>query len=233
MTETVGLLEGLVTTRSIRRYTDEPIAEGDLATMLFAATRAPSGSNRQTFRFLVLRQGTTARRARTLLGAAARDAWAAKREHDGYDEGSGSDVDSPKSRLASVLDEYAERFEDHPVIVLACLMRHRAPQPSEGASVYPAVQNLLLAARALGYGGTLTMWHGLCESELREVLGIPDPVSIAATITLGRPAGRHGPVRRRPLRELVYEDRWGTAADWADDPPGTRFTSTGPRTPSS
>ena len=91
--------------------------------------------------------------------------------------------------------------------------------------MYPACQNLLLAARALGYGGALTMWHHLVETELRELLGIPEGVALSACITLGRPAGQHGPVRRRPLRELVFDDRWGSAPDWAVDPEGTRFTT--------
>ena len=99
-----------------------------------------------------------------------------------------------------------------------------------GGSVYPAVQNLLLAARQLGYGGVITGVHGFCEDELRTVLGLPPPdqVAIAATIPLGRPAGRHGPVRRRPLAEVVYEDGWEQEAAWAADPPGARFTSPGP-----
>jgi nitroreductase len=93
--------------------------------------------------------------------------------------------------------------------------------------VYPACQNLLLAARALGYGGVMTIWHAFVEPELRSVLGIPDTVAIAATIPLGKPAGQHGPVRRRPLPELVYEDGWDTPATWAVDPEGTRYTGTG------
>jgi nitroreductase len=102
----------------------------------------------------------------------------------------------------------------------------------EGASVYPACQNLLLAARAVGYGGAFTGWNFMVDKELRELLDIPDGTFIAGTITLGRPAGRQGPVRRRPLSELVYEERWGKPAEWAIDPPGTQFTSAGPPRPS-
>ena len=100
--------------------------------------------------------------------------------------------------------------------------------PTEGASIYPACQNLLLAARALGYGGVITGFHGFVETELRALLGIPDGVFIAATITLGKPVGAHGPVRRRPMNELVYQDEWEQPAAWAVDPPGTRFTQAGP-----
>lgn len=222
------LLTGLATTRAIRRYRDEPIPEDDLASILWHATRAPSGSNRQPFRFLVLRDGPRAEEARTLLGTSFRRLWSAKRRSDGYDEGSGAADDTPKARMAATMQHFVDHFEQTPVVVLACLRRHRDPNPSEGASVYPACQNLLLAARALGYGGVLTMWHQYVEDELRDVLGIPADVAISATITLGRPVGNHGPVRRRPVAELVYEDGWEEPAPWATDPPGTRFTSAGP-----
>lgn len=226
--DTVGLLEGLTTTRAIRRYRDEPVPDDVLRAVLFAATRAPSGSNRQPFRFLVLRDGPKAERAKALIGEGARRAWGHKRVNDGYDRGSGAVDTSPKARMARTMEAYVAEFETCPVLILPCLVRYREPVPTEGASVYPACQNLLLAARALGYGGVLTGWHGTCEPELRALLDIPDGVFVAATITLGRPAGGHGPVRRRPIGELVFDGTWGTAAPWAVDPPGTTFTSAGP-----
>jgi nitroreductase len=226
--DSVGLLEGLTTTRAIRRYADEPVPEEVLRAILFAATRAPSGSNRQPFRFLVLRDGPKAREAKRLIGEAARAGWGAKRSTDSYDEGSGARAGSPKARMAGAMEAYVRDFESVPVLVLPCLARYRAPTPFEGASVYPACQNLLLAARALGYGGVLTGWHAGAEGALRALLGVPDEVFIAATITIGRPRGHHGPVRRRPLGELVYEEGWGDAPTWAVDPPGTGHTAAGP-----
>lgn len=226
--DTVGLLEGLTTTRAIRRYVEEPVPPAVLRTIVFAATRAPSGSNRQPFRFLVLADGPNARAAKQLIGEAARRTWRAKRDDDGYDRGSGADPDSPKARMARTMEAYVDHFEAVPVLVLPCLVRYRAPAPGEGASVYPACQNLLLAARALGYGGVMTGWHSAVEEELRALLGIPAHVFVAATITIGRPVGSHGPVRRRPLPELVYEESWGEGAPWAVDPPGTAHTSAGP-----
>lgn len=224
----VGLLEGLATTRAIRRYRDEPVTDDQLQQILFAATRAPSGSNRQPFRFIVLRDSPVARDAKSLVADAARKAWAHKRRRDGYDQGSGSEADSPKARMARTMEHYVEHLAEVPVLVLACLVRYRDPTPTEGASVYPACQNLLLAARAVGLGGVLTHWHAMVEDDLRRLLDIPDDAFLAATITLGRPAGGHGPVRRRPLAELVYEDAWGAPPPWAVDPPGTAFTAAGP-----
>lgn len=224
----LGLLEGLATTRAIRRYTDELIPSKDLNTILWHASRAPSGSNRQNFRFLVLQDSAAARKAKELLGHAFRAGWRTKVEHDKYEKGSGRDPTSPKARQAAAMQSYVDHFEDIPVLVLVCLIRHREANPYEGASVYPACQNLLLAARALGYGGVLTMWHHAVEDELRELLGIPDNVALSACITLGRPQGGHGPVRRRPVKELVFEDQWQMSPDWAHDPPGTSFTAAGP-----
>lgn len=231
-TTDLSLLEGLCSTRAIRRYRPDPIPDDDLATMLFAATRAPSGSNRQPFRFLVLRDGPAAEQAKSLLGDSFRAQWAAMRAADRYDSGSGSDPSSPKARMAETMQHFVDHVEDTPVIVLACLDPCRADDINEGASIFPACQNLLLAARALGYGGVLTRWHGPVEPRLRELLEIPESAFVAATITLGRPVGRHGPVRRRPIGDLVFDDRWGASAPWATEPEGTRHTSAGPRSSS-
>ena len=200
----ISLLEGLATTRAIRRYTDDPIPDADLATILWHAGRAPSGSNRQPFRFLVLRDGSQAIAAKSLLGEAFRTGWEAKREADGY----------RPSRFAVSMQRYVDRFEQTPVVVLVCLERYRSASPYEGASVYPACQNLLLAARALGYGGALTMWHLGVEAELRDLLEVPTHVALSACITLGVPQGHHGPVKRKPIAEVVYDDTWGQPAAW-------------------
>jgi nitroreductase len=226
--DTVGLIEGLSTTRAIRRYLDEPVPDEVLRDILFAATRAPSGSNRQLFRFIVLTDGPNALEAKRLIAGGARSVWGAKREHDGYGQGSGVVADSPKARMAKTMQDYVDNFETVPVLILPCLIRHRAPTPTEGASIYPACQNLLLAARARGYGGVITAFDQIVAAELRALLGIPDDVLMAGTITLGKPAGNHGPVRRRPIAEAVFTESWGHSAPWAIDPPGTTFTSAGP-----
>jgi nitroreductase len=226
--DVVGLLEGMSSTRAIRRYLDEPVTEEALRAMLFAATRAPSGSNRQPFRFIVLTDGPKAKQAKDLIAAAAQKMWANKRVNDAYDKGSGAVPDSPKSRMAKTMETYVDNFASAPVLVLPCLVRYREPVVTEGASIYPACQNLLLAARALGYGGVLTGLQGMVEPELRELLSVPEGTALSACITIGKPAGHHGPVRRRPIRELVYGEGWGNAPAWAIDPPGTTHTSAGP-----
>ena len=223
--EPVELLAGLATTRTVRRYTDEAIPDDDLSSIVWHASRAPSGSNRQPFRFLVLRDGPRAAAAKAVLGESFRRGWQAKRLADGYDAAVVADDRSPKARSAAAMQHFVDHLERVPVVVLVCLERYRDANAYEGASVYPAAQNLLLAARALGYGGALTMWHLAVEAELRELLEIPDHVALSACITLGRPAGRHGPVRRRPIAELVFHDGWDRPAAWAVDPDGTRHST--------
>ncbi|WP_285223262.1 NAD(P)-binding domain-containing protein [Frankia sp. AgPm24] len=225
--DTVGLLAGLTTTRAIRRYRDEPVPAEALRAILFAATRAPSGSNRQPFRFVVLADGPNADAAKRLVGDAARRIWQTKQHTDGYDRADAEPA-SPRARLARTMRHYVDTFEQVPVLILPCLVRYREPTLMEGASVYPACQNLLLAARALGYGGALTGFGLAVDAELRALLDVPEGTVIAGAITLGRPAGQHGPVRRRPLAELVYGETWGEAPAWAIDPPGTTFTAAGP-----
>ena len=224
----LSLIDALTSTRAIRRYTADPVPDDVLRDILFAATRAPSGSNRQPFRFLVLRDGPLAAAAKNLLADGARATWSAKIDRDGYARGSGTRSGSPKARMAATMEHYVAAFASVPVLILPCLNRYREPEYTEGANVYPACQNLLLAARGYGYGGVMTMFHKSVEAELRVLLGIPDTTAITATITLGRPAGGHGPVRRRPMTELVYEESWERPAPWALDPPGTTFTAAGP-----
>jgi nitroreductase len=217
MTTTTGrvsLLEGLATTRAIRRIKPDPVSDDDLATILFAATRAPSGSNRQPFKFLVLRDGPKAAEAKALLARGFRSAWEVKKAEDGYDVAAAA---SPRARMAATMQEFVDNFERIPVVVLPCLVRYREPTSYEGASIYPSCQNLLLAARAIGLGGVMTEWHRMVEDDLRALLDIPDGVFVAACIPIGHPRGHHGPVRRRPLAEFVYDDAWGTPAPWLPD----------------
>jgi nitroreductase len=215
----LALYEGLLTTRAIRRYRPDDIPDDDLNRLLFAATRAPSGHNRQPFRFVVVRRVPEMAEVRAVLTRGFQGAWAPNRRQPSDDD---------TSRLARVdrtMNHFVDTIGNVPVLVLACFDHGIGGDGlAAGSSVFPACQNLLLAARALGYGGVMTNWHRLVTDELAELLGLPDHVSIAATIPLGRPVGNHGPVRRLPLPDLVYENGWARPAPWAVDPPGTRYT---------
>lgn len=211
--------------RAIRRYRPEPIPPEDLARILFAATRAPSGSNSQPFRFLVLRDGPVATKARKMLGDCFRAQWSVQRLSYGYDN---AKPGSRAARMGETMQSFVDHFEDIPVIVLACADSLKGSTESDAGQIFPAIQNLLLAARALGYGGTISMWHHNIEEELRKVLSVPDSAYMFATIPLGRPVGGHGAVRRLPIGDVIYEDSWGESPVWAIDPPGTRFSGISP-----
>jgi len=219
MAEQPTLYDGLISTRAIRRYLPDDIPTDDLNAIMFAATRGPSGHNSQPFRFLVLRRTPGAAAARALLAKGFALSWQGER-HDPPAEDQ-----SRRARMARTMNEFVDTIADAPVIVIACNRdRHSRTDITAGASVYPACQNLLLAARAFGYGGVITQWHHPVRAELEAVLGLPEGVVIAGVIPLGKPAGAHGPVRRLPLPDLVYEDTYGNAAAWAADPEGTRYT---------
>ena len=164
----VSLLEGLATTRAIRRYTADPIPDADLAAILWHAGRAPIGSNRQPFRFLVLRDGpkardgqvaARARRSAPLGGKIAATATRRLRRRSVVAEGAHGGDDAALRRPLRARSRWSSWCAS------SATARRR---PYEGASVYPACQNLLLAARALGYGGALTVWHHGVEAELRD-----------------------------------------------------------------
>jgi nitroreductase len=96
-----------------------------------------------------------------------------------------------------------------PVLVLFCVQPQRGTtELQQGGSIFPAVQNFLLAARAQGLGAAITLWHGSCEDQLRSMVGIPEDWKIATLLTVGWPKGGHHPVRRKPLTEVAATDHW-------------------------
>ncbi len=219
MTDQPSLYEGLTTTRAIRRYLPDDIPVEHLNEIMFAATRGPSGHNVQPFRFVVLRRTPDAAEARSITGRGFVEAWKSQRQEPAQDD------TSRKARMARTMSHFVDNIAEAPVIVFALHDEARRGRDiTAGASVYPACQNLLLAARALGYGGVITQWHHPVADELADALKLPEGVVIAATIPLGKPAGSHGPVRRLPLPDLVFENHYGERADWLQDPEGTRYT---------
>lgn len=171
------------------------ITDNDLETILFAATKAPSARNEQPVRWVVVRD----RELRRRLGEI-------------YQQVSGSHVpmvatDPSTAKLARSVDHLVRHLADAPVLMVACA--YGADDVRTAAGVYPAVQNLMLAARSLGLGTTLTTRHRLAMAETRAVLGIPDEVKIYAVIPLGYPLGRFGEAPRQPVREVAHRDRWG------------------------
>jgi nitroreductase len=201
----MDLYEALYTTRAMRRVSPDPIPEEVVTRMLDAAVRAPSGSNAQSWRWLVVTDRDTIGR----LGVLYREAWT----HLNETVYAGTDRSDPAlRRVIGSAQWLADNFGSVPLVVMAY---HR--NDSSGSSIYPAVWNLMLAARGEGVGTTLTTVLGsFKEREVAEVLDVPPDRgwSNAAAVTCGYPLGRWGVATRKPVHEVVYQDRWGVAPAW-------------------
>ena len=191
------------TQRAMRRLHSDPIPDADLWTILDAATKAPNGGNRQPWNFVVVRDAD----AKTKIAAWYLEAW--NNEYGGVvKDAMLADVNMAKQFRSA--DYLANHMAEAPVLVIPTIRKDMfAIGPTLGASIYPAVQNLMLAARALGLGTTLTTLHKMHEDDVKELLGIPNEFETMALIPIGRPMGQFGPVRRMPAEKVVYWDGWG------------------------
>jgi nitroreductase len=203
------------TARTIRRFTDQPVDDATLARCLRAATWAPSGANAQEWRFVVLRSSEL----RVVVARAAAQALRVIEPVYGMTRPADHD-DSRRARTNRATYELHDRAGEFTSVLFT---QRRFPTASElllGGSIFPAMQNFLLAARALGLGACLTSWASYGgEPLLREAVGVPDDWMLAGHIVVGWPRGNHGPVRRRPLAEVAFLDRWGERADQIAEAP--------------
>ena len=201
------LFDIIHTTRAMRRLKPDPVPDELIGKILEAGVCAASGGNRPHWRFLVIKDR------------------AIKEQMQRYYRRALDEVVGPRYRASTpppgvTREQYdrqhdavtylTEHFHEAPVWIVACLeVGQGTPTRSSGASIYPAVQNMLLAARALGLGATLTTRHLNYEKEVEEILGLPPGVHSYAILPIGYPMGRFGPVGRGSLADFVYEDRWG------------------------
>jgi len=199
------LFEALHTQRAIRRFKPDPVPDDLVRRVLDAAIRAPSGGNSQPWVFLVLKDAQVKRQ----VGAFYKRAW----DHAGLSR-LATDADPSRARVYSSAAYLAERMGEAPALILVC-MRGRGGQVSvtSGSSIYPAVQNLMLAARGLGLGTVLTTVHRRYEAEIKALLAIPEDVDTVALVPMGYPAEgvSFGPTSRRPVEEVAFRDRWEQA----------------------
>ena len=205
----MDFFDAVTTQRAMRRLKPDPIPDAALRRVMDAATCAPSGGNRQGWSFLVVRD--PAKRAR--LGELYREAWGELVKVPYYASAAKAPPDSPAGKMLASARHLGEHLGEAPVLILACIAVDPgvAPSVTTGASIYPAVQNIMLAARALGIGSCLTTIHRFRDAQVKELLGIPPNVETAALIPLGYPLGKFGRPPRRPLREVAFADRWGQA----------------------
>ena len=198
-----GFFEVVLNQRACRQFDGRPVDDDVLRRCLEAATHAPSAENKQPWVFIVVRDPETCLRIAEMTRAAWRDGARSFAEN----------------RLTPALMADVERgiesgLASAPVIVVVCGDRsigHEAVLPS---SVFPATQNLLLAANAEGLGSALTTLATLRGTELAELLGLPDTIRPMAVVPLGWPEHQLGPPRRLPLGERVHLDRFGNP--WSD-----------------
>lgn len=207
------LVEAMETQRAVRRLRPDPVDDALVLRCIELALKAPTGSNGQNWEFLVVKD----RAVKERLAAQYRRAWAlyggagrrlAERRGD----------DGTMGRILRSVAWQVEHFTDLPVLVVACLRGSKVPyvpmpaiaESSYYGSIYPSVQNLLLAARAVGLGAsliTLPLWS---VTAARSILGLPLSVQPCCIVPLGWPIGRYGPTTRRPVGEVVHLDRYGT-----------------------
>ena len=209
MPESNDVFEIMRTTRAMRRLKPDPVPDELIHKILEAGICAASGGNRQPWRFLVLKDQEIKKKVQAYYKRA-------------FDEVVGprylSSTPPPGSstgryrRQHSAVEYLTDHFHEAPIWIVACLDHGEdTPTRSSGASIYPAVQNMLLAARALGLGATLTSRHLQFEAEVEAILGLPAGVHSYAILPIGYPLGNFGPVGRGTLSEFVCLDRWGAA----------------------
>lgn len=211
------LFTAIHTLRAVRRFLPDPVPESAVREIIAAATRAASARNAQPWYFIAVRSADQkANVARLYL-----DAW---RQAQAFIEQADADADikhrSGYEGMMRDVNQLAEHLEEAPLLILACIDTRQlgpladssgrilAPQ-SAYASIFPAVQNLMLAARGLGLGSTLTTVVAAVEEALRAALGIPAHVHVAALVPLGYPRTPFRPTRRKPVSEIAFRDRWG------------------------
>jgi nitroreductase len=201
--------EAMRTQRAVRRLTGDPVDDETVLELLRLAVKAPTGSNAQNWEFVVVRSPDVKHQ----LARLNRQSWSLYRRV----ARSRARGDLGQARILAAVQWQADHFEDAPVIIVACLKGRSFPSNMGRAghygSIFPAVQNLLLAARALGLGAALTTLPLWSRTLARRTLGLPADVSPCAVIPLGWPkGGGYGPTTRRPVEEVTHLDRYGNRA---------------------
>ena len=206
---TMPLVEAMETQRAVRKVLPDPVDEALVLRCIELALKAPTGSNGQNWEFVVV----TDRAKKAALAKRYRQAWAVY-------GGIGRRITKGDASMNKILDAVqwqVDHFEEIPVLVVPCLKGSRVPflpvppmaHSSYYGSIYPSVQNLLLAARSFGLGAsliTLPLWSTISA---RKILGLPASVQPACIVPLGWPRGRYGPTTRRPVGDVVHRDTWG------------------------
>jgi nitroreductase len=206
MADTSELFEIVHTTRAMRRLKPDPVPDELIRKILQAGVCAPNGGNTQRWRFLIVKDRQIKQQVQVYYKRAFDEVIGPRYLNSAPPPGVSREA---YMRQHAAVQYLTDHFHEAPVWIVACIEEAAPPTRWSGASIYPAVQNMLLAARALGLGATLTTRHLLYEKETEAALGLPAGVHSYAILPIGYPMGRFGPVGRGPLADIVYEDRWG------------------------
>ena len=211
MSGQIGLFEAIHTMRAMRRLKPDPVPDDLIRKIIEAGLCAPSGGDVQHWRFIVVKDPELKRQIQTRYKRALDQLMPRYRAAPPPP----GKTEAQKLRMLAAVEYLTEHFHEAPVLIVCCLAGDFAKsiglEKMSGASIYPAVQNMLLAARALGLGATLTTRHLLHEKEVNEVLGLPANAETFAIIPVGYPMGRFGPVSRQPIEKVTFLDRWGNS----------------------
>ena len=198
----MDLHEAIYSLRAMRRLKTDAVPEELIWKVLDAAIRAPSGGNRQPWNFIVVTDPEKKRK----IGEWYLDGW-----QKVYGPAQGAmDADNEQARALRSADYLANHLAEAPVFIIPTVRASGVAAVSGmGSSIFPAVQNLMLAARAEGLGTTLTTLHKTHEAEVRELLGVPEGVETMCLIPMGWPKGKFGAGSRLPVEKVTYWDGWG------------------------
>lgn len=207
-----GFFATLYSARALRRFKPDPVPDEVLFQVLDAAIRAPSGQNAQDWRFIIIRDPQTKQQMQQW----AWETWS--RYQPLYAAHPERLNDLPRTQRLSIksVGDLAANLATVPALILVCGMKGRHHTP--GGSTFPAVENLLLAARALGLGGSIFNLP-LRRQELHDMLAIPENNEIYCIVPLGYPTDRHGPLQRKPLKDVAFLDRFGGRWAFAEEQP--------------
>ncbi len=204
MESAADVFEIIQTTRSMRRLKTDPVTDELIARILEAGLSAANGGNVQSWRFMVVKDPQIKQAIQTYYKKAFDETVGPR-----YRGQPPAGVTRERYlRQGSAVQYLTDHFAEAPVWIVACL-EEASPTRASGASIYPAVQNMLLAIRALGLGSTLTTRHLAYEAETERILGLPPNVHSYAILPIGYPMGNFGPVSRRSMTDVVFGDRYG------------------------
>lgn len=206
MADINDVFEIMTSTRSMRRLKPDPVPDELIAKIIHAGAGAANGGNTQKWRFLVVKDPAIKKAVQVWYKKAFDEVVGPRYASSAPPPGITGDK---YKRQHGAVEYLTDHYHEAPVWIVACLEDGPNPNRSAGASVYPAVQNMLLAIRALGLGSTLTTRHLQFEKETEAALGLPPGVHSYAILPVGYPMGKFGPVGRGKLADIVYQDKWG------------------------